>query len=478
MSTFRRPVGPAAAGDAIPFAVDGEIHLFYLSSPPGTTDYPERVCTSWQHVSSRDLQTWTTFPPALEPGAAGTVDAGGIWTGSVVEHDGTYWLFYTAHDPGAANPQAICLATSTDLVTFARHPGNPLLLPAASCEPVDWRDPYVFFNADEGQWWMLVAARSATGPRWRRGVIMLATSPDLLHWTVEREPLYSPGSTFCPECPELWTMDGRWYLVYSRFSEDVGTVYRVADSPRGPFRTPEDDRLGGRRWYAAKSAPDLRDGTRVFFGWIHDRVGTGADRRWLWGGDFGVPRKVSAADDGHLVVEPVLPHGSFSSEPVPVDVTLGEPGATQDVVLADSLTAGTRLDLELTTDDAAEVRIDIDDADERGWAVVWRPGRRSVELRVTPEPLDDFWADLTGTHDDRDVDGAVLAAAPRRGSASRARLTLLLDGDLLEVFVDGASPLTHRVSRSAGLRLTCASVDGTSRLVGALSHAPTAADAC
>ena len=75
MSTFRRPVGAAAAGDAIPFAVDGRLHLFYLSSPPGTLDYPERVRTSWQHVTTEDLQQWTELPLALEPGPSGTVDA-------------------------------------------------------------------------------------------------------------------------------------------------------------------------------------------------------------------------------------------------------------------------------------------------------------------------------------------------------------------------------------------------------------------
>ena len=43
----------------------------------------------------------------------------------MVESDGTYYLFYTGHHVGAANPQTICLATSTDLVRFERHDATP-----------------------------------------------------------------------------------------------------------------------------------------------------------------------------------------------------------------------------------------------------------------------------------------------------------------------------------------------------------------
>ena len=75
---------------------------------------------------------------------------------------------------------------------------------------------------------MLIAARLDHGPKWRRGCIVLATSQNLLEWDVESNPLYVPGTTFCPECPEMWAAGGHWYLVFSRFSEDVGTIYRVS----------------------------------------------------------------------------------------------------------------------------------------------------------------------------------------------------------------------------------------------------------
>jgi len=119
---------------------------------------------------------------------------------------------------------------------------------------------------------MVIAARRNVGPHWRRGCLALATSPDLETWSLEPEPLYEPGNTFCPECPEIFRLGTTWYLVYSRFSENAATIYRTAESLRGPWRTPRHDALEGRRWYAAKSLP-VGDDRRMFFGWIADRAG-------------------------------------------------------------------------------------------------------------------------------------------------------------------------------------------------------------
>lgn len=469
MPVFRRPAHAAAAGDPIPFEHDGTIHLFYLSSPAGTVDYPDRVRTSWEHLTTRDGVRWDTCPTALAPGAPGTADAGGIWTGSVVEHGGTYWLFYTAHDPAAERPQKIGLATSTDLVSFSRHPASPLLEPVPGCEPVDWRDPYVFFNADEQRWWMLIAARRAAGPIWRRGVIMLATSGDLLHWTVEPEPLYDPGTTYCPECPELWPAGGRWYLVYSQFSEDVGTVYRVADSPRGPFRTPRRDALGGRRWYAAKSAPV--PGGRVFFGWLHDLYEGGGNRRWLWGGDFATPRRVAPAADGDLAVEPVWQAWSAGSDRRSIGADIGAPGVAVETELCAAVPVTGVLEAVVETRDAAVVGLDLLDVDQCGLRLSYRPATGRAELRAHPWPLDDFWADLTGRRPDvREVDGPVLDSAQLDPGTASLDVRAVLDGEVLEIYLDGQVALTWRVRRGRPLRLTYVSTDGRSSVTGTVGQ--------
>jgi beta-fructofuranosidase len=462
LSIFRRPTTAAAAGDPIPFFWNGETHLFYLSSPSGTTDYPDRVRTTWQHAVTSDMRNWRELAPAVVPGDAGTVDGGGIWTGSVVEHQGRFYLFYTGHHVGDTYPQSICLATSDDLVTFVRSPLNPLSVAPENFEPVDWRDPYVFFNEEEDCWWMLIAARRSAGPKWRRGCIALATSKDLLHWNVEKEPLYEPGTTYCPECPELWQMGSKWYLVFSRFSEDAGTIYRVADSPRGPFRVLPSDALGGRRWYAAKSAPQP-DGTRVFFGWVHDAVKIGKSLRWLWGGDFAAPRVVSASLDGSLEVK-LHPEVVRQFEPsVLEEKGLSALGTAQYEKVGGPIAPRNLIEFQFTHKDhpsefgVALVRND----DLEGWFVTFNRNSKTVCLTREPRPLDDFWADLTArVEKHREVDGAVVASATFNASSSTQSGVILIDGEVLEISINGSSVITHRIEREAEQTPVAFCVDG------------------
>lgn len=180
--------------------------------------------------------------------------------------------------------QVIIHATSQDRVgthfTKSAEPINIVSDAAnrATFEEIDFRDPYVLYNEDEKCYWMLVGTRLAKGPHWTRGCLALLTSKDLKEWSLEPEPFYAPNDMMCPECLELFSLpNGKWYLVYSRFSApNAGTVYRVSDSPRGPFRNPRDGsggRLDGRRWYAAKSCQKANDASkRIFFGWIADQV--------------------------------------------------------------------------------------------------------------------------------------------------------------------------------------------------------------
>ena len=104
----------------------------------------------------------------------------------------------------------------------------------------------------------------------RRGCIVLYRSQDLTTWE-HYGPIYEAKHTNCPECSELYRMGDTWYLSYSRFSEFGGTIYRVSDSPFGVWRTPSHDRIGNRRFYAAKSMADAT-GRRFYFGWIPDRA--------------------------------------------------------------------------------------------------------------------------------------------------------------------------------------------------------------
>ena len=97
------------------------------------------------------------------------------------------------------------------------------------------------------------------------GCIVLYRSTDLVKWNYYG-PIYEPYHTNCPECCEMYKIGDVWYLSYSRFSEFVNTIYRVSDSPFGPWRTPVMDGIGGRRFYAAKSCVKMRADVSILHG--------------------------------------------------------------------------------------------------------------------------------------------------------------------------------------------------------------------
>ncbi len=316
INVFRKMSHADSTGDAIPYYHDGKYHIFSLTSPPGTTVYPARLRTTWSHSVSEDLVHWTELPTALYPGEGNEPDASGVWTGSVICAEGKWHAFYTGYCLTAEYQQTICHATSEDGITWEKDPSNPVITPMIELyEKLDWRDPYVFYNEEDQCYWILISARALDQPVTRRGCVVLYRSDDLIHWEYYG-PIYKPGHTNCPECSEMYKIGDVWYLSYSTFSEFVNTIYRVSNSPFGPWRKPKMDGIGGRRFYAAKSMQDDA-GRRFYFAWAHDRADRSDRGEWYWGGAFCVPHEVVQNKDGELDVKiPEEYVRSFSETPV------------------------------------------------------------------------------------------------------------------------------------------------------------------
>jgi len=299
MPLFYRPDDGAAA-DVIPFYWDGAYHLFFLKDyrdPEGRGE----GCP-WWHLVTRDFVTIEDRGEALPRGA---VDAQDPWvfTGSVIERDGQFHIFYTGHNshfPAQGKPQeAIMHAVSPDLETWTKDPDCRLFAPEGY-EPHDWRDPFVFRNDAVGEYWMLLAARRPEGPSRHRGCTALASSADLQTWEV-RQPFWAPDRYYTHECPDLFRIGDWWYLVYSTFSDRFATHYRMARGLAGPWLAPPNDTFDGRAYYAAKTAGD---GTRRYlFGWLASRDGESDDGDWQWGGEL-VVHEIVQQEDGTLTVRP------------------------------------------------------------------------------------------------------------------------------------------------------------------------------
>ena len=114
--------------DVIPFYWDGAYHLFYLKDY--REDPAEIAVVPWFHLVTRDFVTFEDRGEALPRGGDDAQDRS-VFTGSVIEREGVFHIFYTGHNEtfrGTARPaEAIMHATSPDLDHWTKDPANPIL---------------------------------------------------------------------------------------------------------------------------------------------------------------------------------------------------------------------------------------------------------------------------------------------------------------------------------------------------------------
>ena len=242
------------------YFVDGDtdtVHMFHLAEPLDSG--PSFV----GHAISRDLVTWERLPTALHVGPPGSWDDLRLCTGSVIGRDGRYWMAYsaTSHIDSTLEEQyrvqRAGMAVSADLTTWTKLPENPVTEAVAPLyermgtgqrKMRHWRDPFLFDDADTV--YQLVCARRNEDPTGERGTVAVARSADMRNWEV-LPPLEHDRVTDEMEVPQLYNIDGRWFLVFctlGRFltpehAEGFGdrlpgrsNFSMVADSPFGPFR--------------------------------------------------------------------------------------------------------------------------------------------------------------------------------------------------------------------------------------------------
>ncbi|HLK60219.1 MAG TPA: glycoside hydrolase family 32 protein [Chthonomonadaceae bacterium] len=311
----------AWAADFIPFYTAGRFWLFYLLDWRDREKHGEG--TPWYLVSTADFVHFTEHGEVLPRGTVQDQDLY-VFTGCVVDGEDGYHLFYTGHNPhfkALGKPvQAVMHAVSEDLLTWTKIPEDTFYAPPGY-EPDDWRDPFVFWNFEAKEWWMLLAARFTEGPSRRRGCTALCASKDLKTWEV-REPFYAPGLFYTHECPDLFRMGDWWYLVFSEFSERHVTRYRMSRTLAGPWYYPSgfEDTFDGRAWYAAKTASNGE--RRYAFGWNATREGERDYRPWQWGGNLAVHEILLAQDASLAVTLPETLDVAFNTQ-VPFEF---EPG--------------------------------------------------------------------------------------------------------------------------------------------------------
>ena len=295
-------------GDTIPFAHDGKFYIYYLHDErKGNTQDEYGYRTSWNLLITEDGVNIKDCKVVLPVGEYDDADYA-CYTGSVIEgNDGQFHMFYTAQNN--YNPkyhrdgkplQYVAHAISTDLINWEKLPELTFGADESIYEPFDWRDPFVFYNEDEKCFDMLLAARLRGASEKNGGCVGLCRSYDLIHWEA-KEPFYNPESYMTHECPDLFKLGNKWYLVYSTFSEKFVTHYRMSDKLSGPWTSPIEDTFDGRAFYAAKTA-QVGD-KRMAFAWVPTKRGESDFGQYEWGGNF-IAHEINQTTDNKLTVKP------------------------------------------------------------------------------------------------------------------------------------------------------------------------------
>jgi sucrose-6-phosphate hydrolase SacC (GH32 family) len=378
---FRPDIGRLA--DTIPFYHDGKYHVFYLRA---LSKVP------WEHIVSTDLVHWTELPTALRPdGPADGPDGLHMFTGCVVERAGTFHIFYTGwNNRNPAGQEFFRHATSPDLIRWTKDPkflvGPDGALYSRARER-DFRDPHVWWNDDDKQYWLVFCSTGKSG---------VATSPDLETWTLQ-PPLTSDYTNMgTPECPDLFKIGDTYHLIMSPTGTS-STYARSSKALRGPYLDPISPAVDTRILYAAKR---MFDGKRhILVGWIRDLAGNRDSGAEQWGGAMCVPRELSAGPEGQLHSRPVpealalfnktvlslldrpagVGKGWFYSGPALVADPIVDPHPTIDLEVPDHYLLQATAQVESKTELSLVFRAQAEEAE--GYHLILRPAIQEAEIR-------------------------------------------------------------------------------------------------
>ena len=240
-------------GDITVLIHKGVYHLFHLIIP--NHDYIA-------HAVSYDGISWKRVNNALFVGHPGEWDDDMLWTMHVVEVKDKFEMYYTGlqrRDRGVIS--RIGYAESTNLIDWKKNrktifPIGPegVFYETSKTNPRKWlsfRDPFRIEH--NGEIYLVVSARTITGPVSRRGCVGLVK---ITHDVVEpMPPLLYPMVYDDVECPCVFKLNGHFYILGS-IREDIKVRYWFAKDFFGEYHSFHADVLLPQGNYAARTVQD------------------------------------------------------------------------------------------------------------------------------------------------------------------------------------------------------------------------------
>ncbi|MCM4155458.1 glycoside hydrolase family 32 protein [Gramella sp. AN32] len=315
------------AGDVMPYYENGVFHLYFLhdalSKPAGEGFH------DIHEFETTDFVDYDYEGRAIDYGSSNDPDFA-IGTGSVIKVQGTYYFYYTGHNGNSGflannSRESLLLATSKDMENWTKQEDFIITAPNGYYD-FDFRDPHVFYNEEAGEYWMLVSTQTDA----RKALVLLFTSSDPATDNWENQgALYTTSDEenyLMLEVADIFKMGNYWYLTFSENWDDKVTHYRVADSPSGPWRTPERDVIDGQYFYAGKTVSD--GNKRYIMGWTARRSPETNSGNKEFGGNLVVHELYQQSNSEELFVK--APNNVSSAFPrnINLDVVESSENAT------------------------------------------------------------------------------------------------------------------------------------------------------
>lgn len=397
----------------------GRYHLFFQYNPDG----PYHANMHWGHAVSDDLIHWEELPIAIAP-SPNSPDQGGIFSGCVVNDNGTPTAIYTGvNDDYSLQTQ--CIATGNeDLTRWRKYAGNPVIgePPAHLGQTRDFRDPFVWRR--EGAWYMTISAHIAGVG----GAVLLYRSHNLTDWEY-LHPLFvgdraRHGRNF--ECANCFPLGDKWVMIISVMlvNAPAYTLYWVGRWENERFIVESEAVYDAGVSYASLTHLD-ESGRPLIYSWLRESRSVELQKEAGWTGVQAIPRVLSLDSRNRLI-----------SRPVPEVETLRgrhQHFATEELSETAISVGGLALDIEAAFDAQAATNCGIEmSAGNDKLAVVYERRAQTLQVhRRYRQPK-------------AEIDSAPEGIVHALDDGETLQLRLLLDGSVLEVIANGRTRITSR----------------------------------
>lgn len=290
-------------GDCMPF-FNKDDQTFYLFHQRDTRiPKPLTDPFGWSLVTTKDFVNYKDFGEVLPKGTHESVDQF-IYAGSVTEGKEDKIAFYTGHNRQAKlakkTSEILMSATSKDLVHWEKSGKATSLVPQKGYDYNDWRDPVVIYSEEKQCYILVLGARLPSAKKKPTGRLVYFESNDLKNWNFKGD-FWTPNEFNMIEMPDLFELNNTWYLIFSEYSEDKRTKYRVSKNLFGEWKSLKDEFFDGKAYYAARTVGNEQVG-RYLTGWVATKENDQDLGNWDWGGAF-VPHEVVQREDRTLGVK-------------------------------------------------------------------------------------------------------------------------------------------------------------------------------